>query len=455
LTAGSRAALAVVVGAYLILGAGYALRTPLWQVPDEPAHYNYVAQVARSPADPPEIAPGDYPHDELEALKAERFPAGRPIDGLRYEDHQPPAYYYLAATAFALAGGGEARRVLAIRLFGVLLGAVTVVLAWAVAREAVPDDPRVAAATAGFVAFLPMHLAMSAAVNNDPLADVVMGATLFLGVRRVRGRVPAGRFAALGGLLVGLAFLTKATIYPAAVLLAAAEILGWRRRPAGRSARAALGTVARVWAIGLAIGLPWFARNAVRYGGLDVLGLGAHDRVVVGQPRTADWAAAHGWADLAGRLVTFTFESFWGVFGWMGVFLDARIYQALGAASLGAALGLALALGALARSAAAEAAGERAALAFLGLATATCVAGFLWYNLGFVQHQGRYLFPALIPIALGFTLGVRELARRAAAGAGLGAHAGALEAVALAGFDAALAGLAFLSLERYIVPGLS
>jgi hypothetical protein len=33
------------------------------------------------------------------------------------------------------------------------------------------------------------------------------------------------------------------------------------------------------------------------------------------------------------------------------------------------------------------------------------VLGFAWYNLQFVQHQGRYLYPGLIPIATGFSLG--------------------------------------------------
>jgi hypothetical protein len=33
------------------------------------------------------------------------------------------------------------------------------------------------------------------------------------------------------------------------------------------------------------------------------------------------------------------------------------------------------------------------------------VAGYLYYNLTFVQHQGRYLFPALIPIGLAFSIG--------------------------------------------------
>lgn len=32
---------------------------------------------------------------------------------------------------------------------------------------------------------------------------------------------------------------------------------------------------------------------------------------------------------------------------------------------------------------------------------------YFWYNLKFVQHQGRYLFPALIPLGLAFALGLR------------------------------------------------
>jgi hypothetical protein len=36
---------------------------------------------------------------------------------------------------------------------------------------------------------------------------------------------------------------------------------------------------------------------------------------------------------------------------------------------------------------------------------------YLGYNLTFVQHQGRYLFPALIPIGLAFGLGLGELLR--------------------------------------------
>ena len=40
------------------------------------------------------------------------------------------------------------------------------------------------------------------------------------------------------------------------------------------------------------------------------------------------------------------------------------------------------------------------------------VAGYLWWNMSYLQHQGRYLFPALVPLGLAFTLGLREVYRR-------------------------------------------
>ena len=37
---------ALLVIAYLGIGTLFALLTPAWQAPDEPAHYNYIAQIA-------------------------------------------------------------------------------------------------------------------------------------------------------------------------------------------------------------------------------------------------------------------------------------------------------------------------------------------------------------------------------------------------------------------------
>jgi len=479
---GGRLPIAVVLGAYLVLGTLYALRTPQWQVPDEPAHFNYVAHVGDNPFDLPEIEPGDYPFDELEWLKAEHFYIPYDFGGpdvlsvVQYEDHQPPAYYFLAAVIYSRFAvhspvpmpqrGVVAIDVVLVRLLGVLLGAITILLAWRIAALLYPEDNILPVATAAFVAFLPMNLTMTAAVNNEPLAYTVMAAVLFVAVKRLLGRMSDRRFVVIGGLLFGLAILTKVSVMaPAAVVLAATELIGWWRRGRFGSAKTAA-TIGMTLGLGLLIGLPWMLRNARVYGAWDWFGLRAHDRVVdcvvsgvQCQPRTADWIAEKGLVDLLLRFGEFTFKSFWGVFGWMAVFLTdiggVPIYWALAVVSLAALVGCALYLVRLRGEEGSVAADQRWGLALLGLSLAVTVAGYVWYNLTFVQHQGRYLFPALIPIALGFMLGLRELARRA--GLALGWPAGRvrwLELGAPYGFAAALAGLAWISLTRYIVPGL-
>jgi hypothetical protein len=86
-----------------------------------------------------------------------------------------------------------------------------------------------------------------------------------------------------------------------------------------------------------------------------------------------------------------------------------------------------------------------------------------WYNLQFVQHQGRYLFPALIPIAVGFVAGWAVLSRPDAsriAAAGCAVFGALLVAWGLltgAGLPrwplAIAAGLGGLLLLRTLLPG--
>lgn len=498
-----RLAMGGVLIAYLALGALYAIRTPLWQAPDEPAHYNYIAHILDEGPDPPEMAPGDYPAERLESLKAERFKGEPTVAGIEYEDYQPPAYYYAAAAA-ALAAGSQARdRVRAIRLFGVLLGAATVWLSSRVALLAAPGDPRLAVAVSGFVAFLPMHLAVTASVNNDSLAYLLCTALVWLSLARASLRIGSRRFVASAALLLGLGLLTKVSVYPAAALVAAAEAsVWWRARGTGspvprlaagsgntgltagsgaapvatgdggaelaagsggdelaegRAVRFvdALRRVVIAFGVAALIGLPWFARNALVYGPQDPLGTAAHNQVVEGQPLTADWLAEQGRVALARRFVVFTFDSFWGVFGWLGVFLDQRIYLSLAVLSVAAGAGLALYAIRLSRAPGAWSDTRRACLALLALAAALAAAVYVAYNFTYVQHQGRYLFPALAPIATMFCLGIREWPRRAARKLRLAeSQRIALEAVALYGLTVAMAALSLISLQLYIVPGL-
>ncbi|MCX7852147.1 MAG: hypothetical protein N2383_05130, partial [Caldilineales bacterium] len=70
---------------------------------------------------------------------------------------------------------------------------------------------------------------------------------------------------------------------------------------------------------------------------------------------------------------------------------------------------------------------QRRGLGLLGFQAVLVAAGYAWYNLTFVQHQGRYLFPALLPLAIAFALGWQGLhtPRGSLAGAVLAAVAGA------------------------------
>src|SRR5712692_2089927 len=113
----SRLALYVILAAYISLGTLYAVHTPAWQVPDEPAHYNYIRAIVEQHA-LPVLQVGDYDQAYLDKLKAEHFPPALPVTAVRYEGWQPPLYYLLAAPIFAATGGS----LVAVRLFTLLLG---------------------------------------------------------------------------------------------------------------------------------------------------------------------------------------------------------------------------------------------------------------------------------------------------------------------------------------------
>ncbi len=464
--------LAVVLLVYLGIGVLYAVYTPAWQVPDEPAHYNYVRHLAETGRFPV-LQMGDYPHEYLEEIKARRFPPDLPIDPIRYESHQPPLYYLLAVPVYWLSGGQP----LALRLLSVALGAVLLLVAYRLVRTIFPAQPALALGTAAFVAFVPMHVAMTAGVENDTLAELLLAVVALLAVQHVaegaeaqgsrgaggQGSKGAGEQRSKGdlvlmGIVLGLVLVTKTTAYAAVPVALVAAVWRWHlTHHAPRTTHHVLRFTFHVSRItpyrslgrqllalllpALLIALPWYARNVAVYGWPDLLGLRWHDTVVVGQPRTAEWIVNYGWGDFLRRFADFSFKSFWGVFGWMGVFVDNRIYLALGLLTGLVAVGSVVLVvrrwvrGAREqRSKGAEEQGSRGAeeqrsegapphpspsaplhkrrsLVLLAVWLGWTVLQYLVYNVTFVQHQGRYLFPALIPLGLGFSLGWREVLR--------------------------------------------
>ena len=396
--------LGAILLAFLGIGALYAIYTPAWQVPDEPAHYNYIRALAEETAIPV-LETGDYDQAYLEELKSRKFPPDRSITDLEYEDHQPPLYYLLMAPPYVVFDGS----LLALRLVSLVYGAGIVICAFAVARQVWPNEPALALAAAGFVAFVPQYVAQSAGVTNDTLAGLIAALTLTLLVLYIRPREPAPKgyvresYGGQIGVLIGLAFLTKTTVYFLPLLAALAW--GWRWRQERWPARLALREAALIFVPALLLGLLWWGRNLAVYGWPDLLGLRRHEAVVLGQPRTSEWIAQYGLVELVRRFLVTSFNSWWGQFGWMGVPMDPGVYKAL--------LGLTLAVTAahvwrlIAGRAGRSSSFQMAAQGLLGLAFVSSATLYAGYNVTFVQHQGRYLFSALIPVGLAAAAGLK------------------------------------------------
>lgn len=413
------------------LAAAYALGVPPWNAPDEPAHYNY-ARIVATTRELPELKAGDWDAARLEALKSAKFPPSESVDSIRYESHQPPLYYLLSAPAYGAAAERPTEdRVEMMRLLSVALSGVTVILAFFTVRAIFPGDLMLPAGVASFMAFLPMRSAIMGSITNDALAEMVAVLLLLVVVRITRDGLD-GKYSLLLGVVLGVALLTKMTLYG----LVGLGLLAAATAPWGRGENAPrIQRVLTVVVIALAVSGWWFGRNGMVYGWPDIFGMARHDQVVVGQPRLE---ALDGGA--LSYLATTLFKSFWGQFGWMGILMDERLYLALGIVSGMAALGFGLFLWRAAFTKRLLEPYQKRALLFMGLALGVVVAQVAFYNLTFIQAQGRYLYPALLPIALFFVLGLRELMSSD--------HARLLMALSMG----SLAALNLVCLTRFVVP---
>ena len=400
---------------YLVAGTLYAVLTPQWQAPDEPAHYNYIRHLANESTFP-ELTAGCYNQAYLNELTSRRFPAQLSIDSVCYEYHQPPLYYLLATPIFILSNGS----LLALRLLSVTLGGGVVLFAFVIGRTIFPNKLTIAFGTMAFVAFVPMHVAILASVNNDALAELILAALLLLMIRRLRTmEAPSFKHNLLLGLLLGLGLVTKTTVYIAVPLIA---VTLWFCESAQREQRKPSETGfawshllkqgITIYGLALVIALPWYIRNASLYGSFDILGLGRHDEIVIGQLRTSDYVAEVGGATYISSFIAITFRSFWGQFGWMAVPMDNRTYTLLTLLTL-IALGGFVDFLVKARSSvnwlwSVPSTTQRNILLLTAIGALLMFLAYGWYNITFVQFQGRYLFPSLIPLALFFSLGLSE-----------------------------------------------
>ncbi|MDW8052246.1 MAG: glycosyltransferase family 39 protein [Armatimonadota bacterium] len=377
--------------AHILLAVAYNLATPFGNngyanTPDEGAHFQYVAFVARE----------------------WRLPVFEGYAGVGYEAHQPPLYYFLAALLYHLFGGAGK----GVRLLSTLCSAGVVWLVWLSLRRIALDRPLMALSGMSFAAFLPMHIAIGSAVGNDALTNLLFAATLYgmLTLLSSQSAPPAKRFAheVVLGLVVGLALITKAT----ALLLIPVVGLGilWGARMRGE--RWALGLLRAGLALGIAllIGGWWFVRNAILYD--DPLLQRTFVKVFEGTAKAEDFLQRGAtWGQYLALVADWTFRSFWFAYGTpptaatgLPNFLPDSVYLGLGALTALAVAGLILRLR---EPMAAE------VRVWLGLGALTFILVLISFGLFvriFFQAQGRYFYPALLPISVFLALGWERIA---------------------------------------------
>lgn len=396
--------------------------TPPWQIPDEPQHVqlaSLLADTGRWPA-LPDVWSATTLHDRVYAslvrhdfweVRGHRMlpPSlweGTAPDLLLPPIYAPPAYYTVAAGWLRLFGAADVdSRLFALRLLSVILGMAELVLAYRLSRAVFPDDAALALAATAFVALLPMRAFLSGGASSDSLAAAASAAVILAMTAWLRRPLTPARGAALG-LGVALALLTKRTT--AFLLPLALVFLVLNRRHHGRRSSwwrsvglgaACLAVPLVVWAAArpplTTPGQPWPFPG---YGTGGLLGVRLEWLARFLSTDAWTWATLRGY----GLALGVTFASFWGDFGWLTVPLDAWWYAALAVLTGLAGLGWLLRL--RRRTA------VHPAQALVLWAAGLCLLQIVGTTVGQgIPQQGRYLFPALAPIACCLVLGWAEL----------------------------------------------
>jgi len=461
--------IALILG-HIVLAANYASVTPYRQAgrllsgggqdvqdigaPDERQHVNYIRHL----------------------LDAGEFPVFRPGSKDLYEtyqSHQPPAFYLIGAAWSKISDAGDLTkrdggiklRFLNCLIGGGVVGGVFFLAFWGFQKK------ELALTAAAFTAFLPMMTALSGAVSNDPLLFLLCTWVMAFLALCLRQGWTWKRVVAIG-LLTGLAMLTKTTALGLVPILALAIFLpgdtnlaarkssdssaipsgseiqddatspGAPERSMGHSVgrprgwlggapepgrgKPSLAMVALAAVLALVLAGPWWARNQKLY--QDPFAITAFNQAFKGSPQTANmitmlkednpggspeftyWTDYFGW---------WTARSFFGVFGYMDIFMNEHGTAFTGTSKSGPA--------------------PNTLYRLLLAVTALCFIGWVWaltqpewkpaqpvqilnaafflvvlalyvkFNMQYFQAQARYLFPAIGPIACGFAVGASQL----------------------------------------------
>ena len=421
---------AVILACHLALGVLYSIAVPAWEAHDEWAHYKYVAYVAQQRSLPP--------------------PDVRLTDEYKYDEAtQPPLYYVLAALPvmlvdtddgvrpdvnpyFKIATGegginaavhhpeeerfpwrGTMLALYMARWATLLISTAALAAVYRLGRLLAPDRPGIALTALTFAALSPQYLFIGSVVTNDALIAALGCVIAWLGIEVVLEEFRPGVILALV-LSSGLALITKLSapaMMPFVLLALAVGFLRAVRRSANR--RWVWWTTGILVIVSLAPAGWWLWRNVQLTGQL------------LPRDRWFWYRFVGHWFDPTGDTVAFAdlnalpaalwygFRTFWASFGWGNLEGPDWVYTLFAALSLAGVIGLVwwLAQGRIPRR-------RKWAVGLLLLFVGALIFAAMYREFSYNSPliRGRYVLPALGPVAAMLALGIwtwlRPLAAR-------------------------------------------
>jgi 4-amino-4-deoxy-L-arabinose transferase-like glycosyltransferase len=408
--------LVIILGAFAVLGLIYTWATPPLEASDELWHFGMVDTIADT---------GELPvqHSGVETQYEQ-------------EGSQPPLYYLVAAALVrpidrsdfdvmrqpnphvkpGIPGASDnknlvlhdtphpllektALAVYVLRLFGILLGCVTVTAVYMTALT-VSGNSSIAILAAGLTAFNPMFLFISASVNNDNLVTALNSLAIWQIVFMLRDGFSAKHSIALA-ILLALASLSKLSALVLIPVAACAALLVAYRRKQWRSLVILGFSVAVLW---LSVAGWWYIRNLTLYGEL----FGTRTMVAVAGPRLEPFTLGTWLGEFEGFLV-----GYWGWFGGVNITTAQPFYLLMNVITGLALIGLIwiivdnirryrqrLSLGGMASR------DYLLYVALLGSIVAIGFVSFLTWTAQTYASQGRLLFPFIAAISTLTALGL-------------------------------------------------
>jgi dolichyl-phosphate-mannose-protein mannosyltransferase len=350
-----------------VIRIAYALVTPPFQSPDEYSHYSYVRFI----------------HD-FRYLPIQPNPAVRAEE---LEFHQPPLYYLLSAPLFSSTELFDERPLLMLRFMNIVFSMLTILIAYYFASLIFPTRPFAVILICSAVGLLPTYSYLSATIRNGTLATFFASLGFHLCAKAALSdeQQRNARWAWIG-VVAGLAMLSNLSAigFASAAGLMILATSPNRRTSLQRCGWFALGIMSTAgW---------WFVRNWFVYGqSLKIIENGSG---YIPPPVT--------WAHEKQSAITL-FKTFWAVFGRINEFHYADINRFYWWFVAIAVLGMVQYAFGRRRDL------PRQLVYFFIAAIAVSLAATFYYAHNYDSDQGRYMFPALLPIATFIAVGLNTL----------------------------------------------